>query len=298
MDRLRGNTFIALLLRAGVQELSEKPEWGENNNGITRPNFFSDLLRMTQTDYAPPKMKSLSSYFSQYLKGELPFSPMYFPFNTPTFQHGLSMRIADEYPVVLAEMDTFYRKYLRTSSVDRRLLVAGLVDAILGDDSFDGDFNIGTKTVSKAELDEQKSFILQPFLVSVWNNILMNHPDASEGGETYLAWTDETGYNKPRQTTTKIGAERAKKIAVSDELAEAAMPNTANAENKAPNPDKFAEDEATENIGPDEDPVEPEIMEETREYDGVKELHQTIMINNGPGPQIKEHHGDIVINIH
>ena len=46
--RLRGNTFIALLLRAGVQELSEKPEWGENNNGITRPNMFADLLRMAQ----------------------------------------------------------------------------------------------------------------------------------------------------------------------------------------------------------------------------------------------------------
>ena len=63
--RLRGNTFIALLLRAGVQGLSEKPEWGDNNNGITRPNMFADLLRMTQPKYNPPKMKSLSSYFSR-----------------------------------------------------------------------------------------------------------------------------------------------------------------------------------------------------------------------------------------
>ena len=59
--RLRGNTFIALLLRAGVQELSEKPEWGENNNGITRPNMFADLLRMTQPEYNPPKINSITS---------------------------------------------------------------------------------------------------------------------------------------------------------------------------------------------------------------------------------------------
>lgn len=301
MYRLRGNTFIALLLRAGVQELSEKPEWGEKNNGITRPNLFADLLRMTQPGYDPPKMKSLSSYFSQYLKGDMPFSPMYFSFNTPDFQHGLSSRIQDEYPVVLAEMDAFYRKYLRATPFDRKLLVAGLVDAILADDSFDGEFDIGTKAVGKAELDRQDSFILQPFLVSVWNNILMNHPDASEGGETYMEWTGETGYNKPRQTTTKIGIERTKKIAVSDELPEAAISDTANTDNNEADPCGFSASEesaAAEESAPGEDPVEPEIMEETRERDHVKELHQTIMINNGPGPQIKEHHGDIVINIH
>lgn len=143
--RLRGNTFIALLLRAGVQELSEKPEWGENNNGITRPNLFADLLRMTQPGYDPPKMKSLSSYFSQYLNGTKISSPMYFAFNTVAYQQGLSMRIHDDYPAVLAEMDRFYHKYLRTSDVDRRMLVGGLVEAILADSTFKGTFDVGGK---------------------------------------------------------------------------------------------------------------------------------------------------------
>ena len=291
MFRLRGNTFIALLLRAGVQELSEKPEWGENNNGITRPNLFADLLRMTQPGYEPPKMKSLSSYFSQYLSGEKPFSPMYFAFNTPAFQHGLSSRLQDEYPVVLAEMDAFYRKYLLATPFDRKLLVGGLVDAILGDDSFDGVFDVGGKTVTKAELDRQDKFILQPFLLSVWNNILMNHTDASEGAETYMVWTEETGYNKPRQTVTHIGTERAKKITVSDKLPEGTTPDTVS--------DGAVYDESAQGENPhaDEEYVEPEIMEETKEQDGVKELHQTVMINNGSGPQIKEYHGNIVINI-
>lgn len=242
MYRLRGNTFITLLLRAGVQELSEKPEWGENNNGITRPNLFADLLRMTQKDYNPPKMKSLSSYFSQYLKGDLPFSPMYFAFDTPAFKHGLSVRIHDEYPAVLAEMDDFCQKYLHPSSFDQKLLIGGLVDAILGDDTFDGDFDIGGKQVSKTELDSQGSFILQPFLVSVWNNILQNHPDASEGRDTYMEWSKDAGYNKPRQIVTDIGAERAKKITVSAELPKSETTEDtvdgipANERNKEPDP--------------------------------------------------------------
>lgn len=225
--RLRGNTFIALLLRAGVQELSEKPEWGENNNGITRPNMFADLLRMTQPAYDPPKMKSLSSYFSRYLKGELISSPMYFAFNTPAYQHGLATRIQDDYPAVLCEMDCFCRKYLRPSDVDRRQLVGGLIDTILADSTFRGRFDTGNKWVDKADLDNERDFILQPFLVSVWNTILEKYPDASEGAETYMDWTEEIAYSKPRETTTAIGAERAKKIAVSADLPEEIKADTA-----------------------------------------------------------------------
>lgn len=230
--RLRGNTFIALLLRAGVQELSEKPEWGENNNGITRPNLFADLLRMTQPAYDPPKMKSLSSYFSRYLKGELISSPMYFAFNKVAYQQGLSMRIHDDYPTVLAEMDRFYRKYLRTSEVDRRMLVGGLVEAILADSTFKGTFDVGGKWVDRAGLAYEDKFLIQPFLVSVWNSILVNHPDVSEGVDTYMEWTEEIAYNKPRETTTDIGAEWAKKIAVDDTLPEEAVPNMAEEEDE------------------------------------------------------------------
>ena len=225
--RLRGNTFIALLLRAGVQELSEKSVWGQTSNDITRPNMFADLLRMTQPSYTPPKIKTLSSYFSQYLSGEKPFSQMYYAFNTPPYQHGLAMRIQSEYPAVLAEMDSFYHKYLRNSEPDRRLLVAGLVDAVLADDTFFGSFDIGNKKVEKNALGYETHFVLQPFLISIWANILENHPDTSEGIETYLTWTEEIAQSKPREITTQIGAERAKKIAVSDVLPEEGEPDTA-----------------------------------------------------------------------
>ena len=279
--RLRGNTFIALLLRAGVQELSEKPEWGENNNGITRPNMFADLLRMTQPEYNPPKMKSLSSYFSRYLKGDLPSSPMYFAFNTTAYQQGLSMRISENYPAVLAEMDRFYRTYLRTSIVDRKLLVGGLVDAILADSTFDGIFDTGSKRIRKNELDAESNFIIQPFLVSVWNTILSDYPDASEGADTYIEWTDEIAYNKPRETTTQIGAERAKKIAVNDTLSEVVMLNAA--------------EEYIEEIKKDPaDKAEPEVLEGVVLDDNQEEIKEQTLNNNG---RIYQQHAEKIVNI-
>ncbi|MBR0079582.1 MAG: hypothetical protein IJP69_04330 [Synergistaceae bacterium] len=231
--RLRGNTFLILLLRAGVQELSERPEWGEKNNGITRANMFADLLRMTQPEYNPPKIKTLQSYFSKYLSGEMPRSPSYFDFEKSGFKHGLSTRINNDYQTVLAEMDNFYHKYLRKSKVDRCQLVAGLVDAILQDQTFQGTFNVGDKHVDKKELKDVKNFTLQPFLLSVWNEILMNHTDASEGYDTYMEWTKEAGYNSPRDIVTEIGVERAKKITVSDKIPGGLMMKKATVESGA-----------------------------------------------------------------
>ena len=218
MTRLRGNTFLTLLLRAGVEELSKPPEWGQDNNGITRANMFADLLKMTQPMYQPRKLKTLQSYFSQYLSGEMSSSPAYFDFEKSGFRHGLETRINNDYQTVLAEMDNFYQKYLRKSDIDRRQLVGGIVDAILSDQTFGGNFNIGEKIVSKQNLRDVKSFTLQPFLVSVWNEILMNQTDACEGRDTYMEWTKEAGYNSPRRIITQIGVERAKKITVSDKI--------------------------------------------------------------------------------
>lgn len=287
--RLRGNTFIALLLRAGVQELSEKPEWGENNNGITRPNMFADLLRMTQPAYDPPKTKSLSSYFSRYLKGEIISSPMYFAFNTPAYQHGLATRIQDDYLAVLHEMDRFCHKYLRSSDVDRRQLVGGLVDAILADSTFNGRFDTGEKWVDKTNLNNEKHFILQPFLVSVWNTILEKYPDASEGAETYMDWTEEIAYGKPRETTTAIGTERAKKIAVSVDLPEEMQTDTAEEVNEDDEP---ADDNSAEGT------VDPEVIEvvNVNPDTGEKNVAHIQIVNNGSGPVIAQANG-LVINI-
>jgi len=242
MERLRGNTFLLLLLRAGCQVLLNPQEYGESKDGVTKPNMLADLIRMTNPKYQPAKLETLGSYFSKYLSGDPPRSPAYLPFSNPAYQFGLQSRIADEYPAVLRQMDKFCRTYLTQENFPLRLLVGGIVDAILADDSFEGSFDIGDRTVFKAELDNQKRFLLQPFLASVWSSILANHPDASEGQETYLEWTEDAGYNTAREITTKIGAERAKKIAVSTDLPEEMLADTAEEDAEPAEPDVTVEE--------------------------------------------------------
>ena len=242
MERLRGNTFLLLLLRSGSQVLLNPQEYGESKAGVTKPNMLADLIRMSNPTYAPAKLETLGSYFSKYLAGEPPRSPSYLPFSNPACQHGLEAQIAEDYPAVLRQMDRFCRTYLAQENYPLRLLVAGIVDAILADDSFAGEFDVGGKLVGKDRLGDETNFLLQPFLASVWSNILANHPDTSEGKGTYIAWTTDAGYNTARDITTPIGTERAKRIAVSTNLPEEMLADTAEEiceadEEKTPEPD-------------------------------------------------------------
>ena len=227
MERLRGNTFLLLLLRSGSQVLLNPQEYGESKAGVTKPNMLADLIRMSNPAYAPAKLETLGSYFSKYLTGEPPRSPSYLPFFNPAYQHGLEARIAEDHPAVLRQMDQFCRTYLAQENYPLRLLVAGIVDTILVDDSFAGKFDVGGKLIRKDQLGDETEFLLQPFLASVWSNILANHPDTSEGKQTYISWTTDAGYNTARDITTPIGTERAKRIAVSTDLPEEMLADTA-----------------------------------------------------------------------
>ena len=257
MERLRGNTFLLLLLRAGCQVLLNPQEYGESKEGVTKPNMLADLIRLTDTNYRPAKIETLASYFSKYLSGDPPRSPSYLPFSNPAYQHGLETRIADDYPAVLRQMDRFCRTYLTQENYPLRLLVGGLVDAILADDSFDGEFDVGGGKLDKTALSQETSFLLQPFLVSVWSNILTNYPDTSEGAETYLAWTEDAGYNTAREITTNIGTERAKKIAVSTDLPEEMLVGTAVEDGNRP--EEYRAE--TKKAPADEAEAEPELVD-------------------------------------
>lgn len=231
--RLRSNIFFLLLLRAARSDLGVAPSWGNSSEGLTRPRFFADLLRIVCPSYKVSNEKTLGQYLSQYLSGSRTTSPTYFPFSEPSFQEGADMRIQSLYSDALADMAQLCERYLDTAnSFAMKMLTAGLVDLILADDSVDGDFNTGSRVLPRAELDGETAFNLPTFLLSVWHYIIMNKPDAKEGAETYQHWTKSAGGGNPRRITTSIGAERAKKIAVSTEL-----PETGNPADTAENPD-------------------------------------------------------------
>lgn len=226
--RLRSNTFLTLLLRAGCTELSSHSEFGVRKNGITRSGLLVDMLKLSMPEYEPKRMDTLVSYFSKYIQGTPPHSPKYLPFTTISCREGLGERINNNYNSVLLEMDAICKKYLDNSDYKLRLLVAGIIDAILADESFDGEFDIGNKKIKKAELDKEDRVQLQPFLISVWNIILSAYPNTSDGAETYLLWTRDAGFNTPREIKTEIGVKRAKKITVSAELPKEVKADTVN----------------------------------------------------------------------
>lgn len=216
--RLRSNTFVTLLLRAGRPELGVRPEWGENNGGITRSGLLADLLRLSMPSYQPKRMETLVSYFSGFIRGNPRSSPMYLPFSTAACRNGLTDRIQKEYGNVLSEMNTICRNYLDLDDYKLRLLVGGIIDTMLADETFRGRFDTGSKWIEKEGLTAEDHFTLQPFLVSVWAAILADYPDTSQGADTYDAWTEDAGFNTAREITTVVGVERAKKITVSVEL--------------------------------------------------------------------------------
>ncbi len=235
MVRLRGNTFLLLLLRSGNQLLITQQDYGDSKSGITKPNMLADLIRFTNPQYNPNKIQTLASYFSKFLAGNPPNSPAYLPFNNPTYQSGLNLRLRDKKEKILREMDKFCHKYLDLSQPSNQILVAGLIDVILEDDSFDGEFDIGSRSVNKAELDTVEEITLQNFLVSIWNVILINHPDTTEGADTYLNWTAEAGYNSPRAITTDVGKERSHRIKVTIDISAIADEGSTVHEGEEPN---------------------------------------------------------------
>lgn len=220
IPRLRGNTFFLFLLRAARDDLGVAPSWGSSSQGLTQTQLFASLMRTVDETYSINNEDTLRQYISQYLKGERTNSKAYYPFKESGFRSGADYRIKNDYDNALAEMDTLCRTYLKyDNDPAMHLLVGGLISLILKDNSIhsSASFFTGHKTVTRAELQNEVDFILQPFLLSVWHYIVMHFPEAKEGAETYMRWTADAGGGNPRTITTSWGTKRAEMIRVTKE---------------------------------------------------------------------------------
>ena len=296
--RLRGNVFLLFLLRCAKNELGVAPSWGSSTNGLTRPELFMCLMRTVEPTYKPVNDITLRQYLSQYLNGTRPNSPEYYPFKDPAFRYGAETRLKTDWSGALAVMDTLCRTYLKADDTYAvTLLVGGLVDLILADVTVPDHtcFHTGCREVSKTELDREKKFILQPFLLSVWGYIVLSHPDAAEGAETYLAWTEDAGGGNPRHITTLWGSERAKIISVS-----VTLPETRAATDTAEKEEPSQESHEAADLSPDphEEASSPDFQEEAGgeqapQADENPASRQTL-ISNG---RIYNQHAEKIINI-
>jgi len=221
IPRLRGNTFFLFLLRAARSDLGVAPSWGSSAQGLTQAQLFANLMRTVNSTYSVNNEDSLRQYLSKYMKGERPNSKTYHPFKEAAFKSGASYRMEAEYDAALAEMGHLCRTFLDFENEGQvKLLTGGLISLILKDDTVSpsASFNTGYKVVTKAELAQETDFILQPFLLSVWAYIVIRQPNAEEGAETYMRWTEDAGGGNPRAIRTRWGEKWAKKITVSTDI--------------------------------------------------------------------------------
>ena len=214
--RLRGNTFILLLLRAANGDLSANGGWGVKGSGITKPGLLLDLLKMIKPTHSP-NMNTLAQYFSAYMEGTRPDSQTAYPFFTPAFRDLFTKRMHEDYGDLLLEMDSFCRKYLDYNNRNvRRQLVAGILLG-LGNDSTissNAEFDSGYEKIQKRQFKDITRFKLQPFLLSTWFYLVTKKYDASEAKETYREWTGEAEANTAPPITTAIGLKYSEKIEV------------------------------------------------------------------------------------
>ncbi len=273
IPRLRGNTFFLFLLRAAKQELGVAPSWGTSSQGLTQTQLFISLMQTVAPTYQVPNEGTLRQYISQYLKGDRPDSPTYYPFKTPSFQSGALLYLQNHHAEAVRDMDALCRKFLDTDNeATRKLLVGGLIGLVLKDNSIPSTtaFDTGYKEVTRAELSQETGFILQPFLISIWGYIVTKKPNAEEGAETYMAWTEDAGGGNPRRITTRWGTKTAKKIAVSTDLPEEVLVETADAEQDSEEETKKAPADEAEAEVIDAEVVEPletkTIVKEGRIY--------------------------------
>lgn len=286
--RLRPNTFMTLLIRSARRDFGSNPRTpvtGYSGKKLTRAALLSDLMHVVDASSIAP-LDTLTTYMAKFMSGSFPYSDTYFPFNVDGFQFRVSDRMSTDYLGALREMDALCSKYL--SIEDRssmRILVGGIIETLLQDDSFVDPFPIAGKKVPKNSLANMEEIPLQVFLLEVWRQIVTEHHDSREAAETYKKWT---GAGSPPKIATRIGAEMAKKIAVTTVLAEEQPMGTA---------------EEDVNVTPDEDHpiiVMPEDdnsqgnQEKNRQDENQRgNAYNQTFINNG----LFINHQDVATNI-
>ena len=243
--RLRGNSFLLLLLRA-LRECTG------NGNGdrLTGTGLWIDFMRVFDDRYNPRKTitdttvqyrevlaegyKKLRQYFSEYLSGVFHFGSVCLPKDLPGKAKSIFSSDLDDssFRKALERLNYACHRYFgwsdnengRESQSDLVLgkIVAGIIETIKDDDTFEGPFFTGKKIVQKENLYAENDYILQLFLFDIWYKIVTEHYGDAEGGkETCNKWTQSeqrANTYEPRTMVLPIGQERAKTLRVTTDI--------------------------------------------------------------------------------
>lgn len=291
VPRLCGGTFLTQLLRM------KKPPTRANEyclrgvrDEVNNQRMLEALIRFFDPDFMTTCDDTFKTDVSAYLscskdKGaNLPFTKKYYGDKMDAF----NMAVMGKYSSVQKLMEDFVDRFIDLKKVTPP--VCALLQTIQDDVTIKNDtiFYMGEMgNLTKAQLKNQKSIILENLLLGIWHFILLNRQDTTIGKKTYVEWNKYQGEGKRWEYGSDIG-ENIKGI----EVKRANGDVLTNCKKNDEEPEYIKED--TEEYVSD-DYVSP-ALEDYR-----KVFQQLVIINNNfygaPGStNIQNNYGNITIN--
>ena len=194
--RLCGGIFFSLIVHASEKNLTGRQRAGGEQAAFKESDIFGDLIKIAYPAFtAPAAGRSLATYASNYKKCEISANPL-FPITDKDLINEFDAAIKTNYLESIKAMDIFASRYINIQ-LKSRWLVCALMELIRYDNEIDDTdlfyIDADGHPVSKAELLNMKSFVLQPFLLGVWHYIITHRADNTIGKNTFSEFHTKTG---------------------------------------------------------------------------------------------------------
>ena len=193
VPHLCGGTLFDLLLESMKPRRKARNKLDGGTDGLTLSGMFAGLIYVvTGEDASSFSGDTLRKCASNFKKCE-PGGGIYVPFTDHATISAFNSEVQRKSPDLLDRISGFIDTYLNITRCE--WLVRALIDTMQKDEAMGGTIQIAVdynRTVSVNELHTVRKIILQPFLISVFNYVLQNFPDAESGKDTFLAWYSQS----------------------------------------------------------------------------------------------------------
>lgn len=211
--RLCGGTFFSLLLEARKPRPHPKTK-----DGLSDPDVLFGLIKLGLPSYPSPLGKSFSTKTSEY-KTCHTSSASCLPFTESSYVSALDEIVKNEYSEGLVGILHFTNNFIEPTMI--KFLVASLLELIDADKSIAKTelfyYHDKQNQYTKEELCALKNITYEPFLLSIWNYIVINRRNNKIGAETYETWYPRPKFRgAKRKFISNIGEKYKRIIRVSE----------------------------------------------------------------------------------
>ena len=197
---LCGGTFLTLLLQARKVRTGPRKNAIGESDGMSDSELFAGLIKVLMPNFEVPKGRSFVTYTSSYKACNLSSNDT-LPFDRKNLIDKFREDMETDYLSVLRRMSDFTEKFIDEEN-NGKWLVCALLETIDKDDSIVNEpfyvDSIGQR-YTKQKLLKMQKIEFQPFLLGIWQFILVYRPDNSVGKNTLVIWHDRGGATRSRK---------------------------------------------------------------------------------------------------